>query len=176
MARELGGQAVNEIGIDAPLSSIRDAVSDADLVLRGDIVALRTRLNADESTVETEYSIRPTEAFKDRLPRAVPTPGTVPTVLFRRGGGRLVTEDGLRVGTAVSIFPEGECFSVGEDVVVMLTYVSAAQVYRFSRGAFGAFRIRSGVVTPMTSEVANRRKDVPTPVGVFLADLRRMVR
>ena len=121
MARELGGEAVNQIGIDAPVSSIREAVLDSVLVLRGDIVAPRTRLNADESTVETEYGIRPPEAFKDRLPRAVQTPGTVPTVVFRRGGGRLVTEDGLRVGTAVDIFSEGECFSAGEDVVVMLT-------------------------------------------------------
>ena len=87
MARELGGEAVNQIGIDAPVSSIREAVLDSDLVLRGDIVALRTRLNADESTVETEYGIRPTEAFKDRLPRAVQTPRTVSTVVFRRGIG-----------------------------------------------------------------------------------------
>jgi hypothetical protein len=176
MARELGKEAVNQIGIDAPVSSIREAVLDSDLVLRGDIAALRTRLNADESTVETEYGIRPTEAFKDRLPRAVQTPGTVPTIVFRRRGGRLVTEDGLRVGTTVDIFPEGECFSAGEDVVVMLTYLPAEQVYRFSHGAFGAFRIRGGVVTPMTSEVAQRRKDLPIPVAAFLADLRRMVR
>ena len=85
MARELGGEAVNQIGIDAPVSSIREAVLDSDLVLRGDIVALRTRLNADESTVETEYGIRPTEAFKDRLPSSGADAGDGPNSRFSPG-------------------------------------------------------------------------------------------
>jgi hypothetical protein len=173
MIRANGGVGGNSIGLDAPVSSMRDVVSGSDLVFRGGVVEARTLLSADESMVETEYVIRPIEAFKDERRQAVKTPGVVATIVVRRAGGRLVTEDGLRLWTSASIFPEAECFTVGEEVVVMLTYRPDVQAYSFTHGAFGAFRIRDGMVTPMTKEVAQRRKDVPTSIAAFLSEVQR---
>src|SRR5438445_7623230 len=149
-ARTNGGTANSVIDIDGPLPSMHDVVHDSDLVVLGQIVASRTRLNADQTVVETEYTIRPIEAFKDEHPQPAKKPGTVAPIVVRRSGGRLVTEDGLQLGTSANVFPEEECFSVGEEVVVMLSYRADEAVYRFSHGEFAAFRIRDGLVVPMT--------------------------
>ena len=175
-ARMNGGAAGSIIDIDAPLPSMQDVIRASDLVLRGQIAALRTMLNANQSGVETDYTIRPIEALKDERRQAVKTPGVVPPIVVRRSGGRFVSEGGLRLGTTINIFPEEECFSLGEEVVVMLTHGSGGEVYRFSRGEFGAFRVQEGLVIPMTKGVVRRRKDVPVAIDAFLTDLRRLLR
>jgi hypothetical protein len=85
-----------------------------------------------------------------------------------------VTEDGLRSSTSVNLVPESERFRVGEEVVAFLTYRFEAGVYSLSNGAFGAYRIHEGVVSPMTRDVAARRKDRPVDASLFFRDLQTL--
>src|SRR5262245_10611295 len=167
MARQRGGEAGNVIDVEVPIGWIQEVVANAELVVRGEILTRRTLLNSDQTRVETEYTIRPIEVLKDQRRQAVKTPGTVPAIVIRHTGGHLVTEAGLRLSTSIDIFPDAEGFSVGEDVVVMLRFRPDEEVYGFSHGPFGAFRVRDGMVVPMTGEVEQRRKDAPTPVAAF---------
>jgi len=176
IARQHGGTASSIIDVDAPVSSFRDVVMDSDLIVRGEIAKVETQLSADESTVETVYTIRPIEALKDARSQPMRTPGSVSPIVVRHAGGRLVTEEGLRLATSINIFPDGECFALGEEVLVMLTYHTDTHAYTFAHGAFGAFRIRDGMVAPMTRGVVQRRKDVPLNVRVFQSEVRRVLR
>jgi hypothetical protein len=173
-ARQQGGTASTAISVNSPITDPAKAMSLSDLVIHGRVIELKTRLTEDESDVVTEYTITPIQAFKDRRATTVATPGGIPKIVVRRSGGRLVTEDGLRLSTSVNVFPEGECFVVGDEVVVFLIYHNDTGVYTFSAGEFSAFRVRDGKVSPMTKRVAERRHVSPIDAGVFFTDIQRM--
>jgi hypothetical protein len=88
----------------------------------------------------------------------------------------LVTEDGLHLATSINDLPEAKYFALGEEVLAMLTHHAYTQAYEFAHGTFGAFRIRDGMVAPMTRKVTQRRQDVPLNVQVFQSEVRRMLR
>lgn len=176
IARQRGGSATRVIDAELPISSLRDVVASSNFILRGEIASVETQLSADESLVETVYTIRPIEALKDDRTQATPTPGTVPAVSVHRAGGRLITKDGLHLATSVSAFPEGDCFALGEEVFVMMIFRTDTHVYSFAHGPFGAFRIRNGIVTPMTGEVTQRRKDPPRTIMEFRSEVQRLLR
>jgi hypothetical protein len=81
---------------------------------------------------------------------------------------------GLHLWTTVNIFPETECFTLGEEVVAFLGYDSDSHVHYFAAGGFAADRIRDGMVTPMTSEGVSRRGDLTVEASVFFNDLLRL--
>jgi hypothetical protein len=172
-ARQYGGSATNAIDVDVPVASPPELMVRADLVIRGRVAEVTTRLNADESNVITEYSIVPIQAFKERRTRAVATLGAVSKIVIRRTGGQLVTPDGLRLATSINIYPDAECFAVGEEIVAFLTYHTDTDVYSFTNGEFGAFRVRDGKVSPMTKDAAVRRQVQPIDAGVFFTDMQR---
>jgi hypothetical protein len=173
IARQHGGAASSSISGDSPTIQPSELMKLADLVVRGRIERVRTLLNEDETNVVTEYTITPTQAFKDRRAAAVSKPGVVSEILVRRNGGVLLTSDGLRLSTSVNIYPEEECFKVGEDVVVFLVYSAAVQRYRFAAGAYSAFRIQNGKVSPMTKRAASERGVQPVDVSEFVGELAR---
>jgi hypothetical protein len=173
-ARQNGGSATNVIDIDAPVTHPAEAMSLSDLVMHGRVIDLKVRLSSDESSVVTEYTIAPIQAFKERRVTSVAIPGVVPKIIVQRSGGSLVTADGLRLSTSINIYPEAECFVLGEEVVVFLTYHSDTGLYSLSAGEFSAFRIRDGKVSPMTMEVAARRHVQPIEASLFFRDLQRM--
>jgi hypothetical protein len=173
-ARQNGGSAGAVIDVDGPMPRLADVMSLSALVVHGHVVDVKARLNSDETQVITEYTIVPIQAFKDTRPASVATPGAVSKIVVRRTGGSLLTHDGLHLWTSVNIFPEAECFRAGEEVVAFLGYNSDTKAYYFASGGFGAYRIRDGVVTPMTSEVVSRRGDRPVEASVFFNDLLRL--
>jgi len=173
-ARQNGGSAGSVTDVCGPVPSLADVMSQSELVVHGRIVDVKTRLSPDETQVTTEYTIAPIQAFKDKRPASVPTPGAVSKIVLRRTGGTLLTSDGLRLWTSVNIFPEAECFRLGEEVVAFLAYNSDAHAYYFASGGFAAYRVRDGIVTPMTSEVVSRRGDQPVEASVFFRELLRL--
>ena len=174
IARHQGGSAGRIIDIDSPVTRPAELMLLSDLVIHGRVVNATVRLNSEQSEVVTEYTIAPIQAFKDRRFTSASTPGAVPTILVQRGGGSLVTADGLRLSTDINIFPESECFKLGEEVVLFLTYHPDTNVYSFAAGAFAAFRIRDGMVRPMTQEVATRLRTQPFDASAFFKELQRL--
>jgi hypothetical protein len=173
IARQQGGSAGTVIDITSPVSHSTELMLRSDLVIHGRVLDVKTRLNSAESDVITEYTVAPIQAFKDRRSTSVATPGTVPKIVVERYGGRLVTEDGLRLSTSVNVFPESECFTVGEEVLLFLTYHSDTRVYSFAGGEFGAYRVRDGMVSPMTRRVAARAQAQPIQASVFFKELQK---
>ena len=174
IARQNGGSAGSMTDVCGPVSSLLDVLSQSDLVVHGRIVDVKTRLSSDETQVNTEYTIAPIQAFQDKRPASVSTPGAVSRIVVRRTGGTLLTNDGLRLWTSINSFPENECFALGEEVVAFLAYSNGTRAYYFASGAFGAYRIRDGLVTPMTREVVSRRGDQPVEADVFFRELLRL--
>jgi len=80
-------------------------MSQSDLVVHGLVVDVKARLSADQTQVNTEYTIAPIQAFKDKRPATVATPGAISKIVVRRPGGTLLTDDGLRLWTSVNGFP-----------------------------------------------------------------------
>jgi hypothetical protein len=173
-ARQNGGSSGAVIDVCGPVPSLAIVMALSDLVVHGRVVDVKTRLSSDETQVITEYTIAPIQAFKDTRPASVTIPGAVSKIVVRRTGGHLLTNDGLHLWTTVNIFPETECFTLGEEVVAFLGYDSDNHVHYFAAGGFAAYRIRDGMVTPMTSEVGSRRGDRPIEASVFFNDLLRL--
>jgi hypothetical protein len=171
IARQNGGSAGSVTDVCGPVSSLLDVSSQSELVVHGRIVDVKTRLSSDETVVITEYTIAPIQAFKDTRPASVTIPGAVSKIVVRRTGGHLLTNDGLHLWTTVNIFPETECFTLGEEVVAFLGYDSDSHVHYFAAGGFAAYRIPDGLVAPMTRE---RRGDLPVEGSVFFNDLLRL--
>jgi hypothetical protein len=174
IARQNGGSAGSVTDVCGPVQSLLDVLSQSELVVHGRIVDVKTRLSSDETQVITEYTIAPIQAFKDTRPASVSTPGAVSRIVVQRTGGTLLTTDGLRLWTSINSFPASECFALGEEVVAFLAYNNDTRAYYFASGAFGAYRIRDGMVTPMTREVVSRRGDRPIETAVFFKELLRL--
>jgi hypothetical protein len=173
-ARQNGGSSGAMIDVCGPVPSLAIVMALSDLVVHGRVVDVKTRLSSDETRVITEYTIAPIQAFKDTRPASVAIPGAVSKIVVRRTGGTLLTNDGLHLWTSVNIFPETECFTLGEEVVAFLGYDSDSHVYYFAAGGFAAYRIGDGMVTPMTREVVSRRGDRPVETALFFSELLRL--
>ena len=173
IARQRGGSANSMIDKDAPISQPADLMTQADLVVYGRVTDVTARLNAAQTEVMTEYTIAPIQAFKQRVIDTVSVPGTASKIVVLRSGGVLITPDGLRLSTTVNIFPEAESFQVGEEVVLFLIYKTDTRSYVFASGEFGAYRIRNGMASLMTSNAAKRRGDKPMPATALFADIER---
>jgi hypothetical protein len=173
IARQQGGSATTLIDVDVPVAHPPELMRHSDLVIHGRVVNVTTRLSSDDSDVVTEYTITPIQAFKARRGMSAETPGIVPTVVVERPGGRLLTGEGLRLSTSINLFPESECFTVGEEVVAFLTYQSDARRYRFTSGEFGAYRLKNGMVSPMTRNAAASLRAQPIEASLFFADLQK---
>jgi hypothetical protein len=121
----------------------------ADTVVRGRIVEVTPHFTADESLVVTDYRILP-EQFITRDPKmdSASRPGSTRGMLVRRKGGT-VTEDGVRYTTWLTAYNVKAGLSVGEDVVLFLSYDDDEKAYYFSGGPYGVYRIRSGAVIAM---------------------------
>src|SRR5262245_51403501 len=81
IARRNGGSATGVISVDEPISRPADLMSLADLVVHGRVTTVTTRLDADRLNVVTEYAIAPIQAFKQRQPDSVTTPGTTSKIV-----------------------------------------------------------------------------------------------
>ena len=173
-ARQQGGSARRMIGLDGPIARPAELMSKSDLVIHGRVVDVTRRLTADQVDVVTDYTVVPIQSFKERRAAAVARPGAVANVVVRQYGGSMVTADGLRLSTSVNVFPESESFKVGEEIIVFLTDRPEVGLYRFTDGEFGAYRIRDGMVTPMTQAVAARLQVQPVKAPLFFADLQRL--
>jgi hypothetical protein len=174
VARQHGGSATTIINVDAPVARLPDLMSTSDLVVHARVVNVKARLSANQSDVVTQYTLAPIQAFKQRQATAVATPGAISQIVVTRSGGDLLTADGLHLSTSVDVFPESECYTLGEEVVAFLTYRADISAYSFTGGEFGAYRIRAGIVTPMIRRVVARRHDQPITSAVFFQGLQRL--
>ena len=172
-AREHGGSARTVFDIASPIARPAELMSESDLVVNGRVTSVTIRLNEDQTDVVTEYTIAPIQALKQRRIDTVAEPGAATKIVVRQFGGTLVTADGLHLSTSVNIFPESESFRVGEEVLVFIKSNADTKTYRFTGGAFGAYRIQNGLASSMTERAAKRRGDQPVSASVFFADLLR---
>lgn len=121
----------------------------ADTVVSGRVARVASRLADDAQIVITEYEIVPSRFLK-RDPRLDSAARPAPTAAFliRRVGGSVVEGD-VTYSTWAMAFPSSEDLTVGEDVVLFLTYVKEEKAYYFADGPYGVFRVRSGQVVGM---------------------------
>lgn len=171
LARAQGGSVNQEVGIDVPVSTAEQVMSRADLVLHGRVVDVAVHLNRAQTHVVTEYTLEPIRVVKQTKPDPIAKPGTSARFVVQRLGGSVSTPEGFLLSTSVNIFPESEAFHVGEEVLVFLTVDE--RIYEFTGGGYGAYRVRDGVATLMSTEAASRRGDRPVLLSVLLSDLLR---
>src|SRR5262245_17248165 len=81
IARTHDGVATSVIDMDAPISSPCDVMTLSDLVVNGVVTAVKTRLNADQSEVLTEYTVALKQVLKQRHPDAFTSPGLSVTTI-----------------------------------------------------------------------------------------------
>jgi hypothetical protein len=159
-ARELGGKADNGLTVELTFVPFDKLVADADIIVRGRVRSLSTRLSADERFGVAQYEVAPTHFFK--------RPGTDKSgpigdrsVLVTHLGGA-VQLNGLELATRVNIFPETEIFRQGEDVILFLAKdESEPGTFLLEGGPFGAFRVKGGMVAYMTHAVRENHPDEP---------------
>lgn len=157
-ARQLGGKAENGLTVELTFMPFDKMVAGADIIVRGRVRSVSTRLSADERFVLTQYEVTPTHFFKG--------PGTDKggpisnrNLLVAHPGGA-VQFNGLQLATRVNIFPETEMFHQGEDVILFLAKdESEPGTFLLEGGPFGAFRVKGGVVAYMTHAVRENHRD-----------------
>jgi hypothetical protein len=165
-AKDLGGRAETSLDIEIPVSRVDALTREAPIILRGMVRAVKTALSNDQRFILTEYEILPTHFYKGSLVTAT-RPGQSPPLVVTHLGGTLEI-DGLHLATVVDVYPAEERLRPGEDVILFLTPNEAEPgCFRLTGGPFGAFRVKDGTVTGLTSEVRTRRADRPEKLTDF---------
>jgi hypothetical protein len=149
-ARRNGGKASVMIDVNSPIPDLTILATEAALIVRGSITAVRTRLSDDEQLVVTEYDITPIRFYKGSVVGLADMPGRSKPLVVQRPGGALII-DGLQLSTTVTEFPEAESLRNGEEVIFFLSPAATKGTFRLPTGAFGVYRIVSGQVIPMES-------------------------
>jgi hypothetical protein len=155
--------------VDSPVTTVRDLISESDVIVDAVIVRSSARLSPDETVLFTEYQLEPLRTLK-RTDRAIDpmAPGAAPLIV-RRGGGRLIV-DGLELVWNSSIYPEpmpGEL----DECMFFLKYDSEIDSYWPYGGPFGIFPVVNGRVRSLTTEVAQRRGDLDIDVATFTTQM-----
>jgi hypothetical protein len=167
-ARASGGTTEMRISTEFGFVSIDDLVAKAAVIVHGRIRDIRPHLNATETMVVTDYAVTPHRFLKyDRSIAVSDTPGRMPELIVRRGGGTIV-EGTTRISVFVDAYSEDDT-PLGSDVVMFLGYDKDEKVFYFVDGPFGIFRVRDGHMEAVNAQIGKRRGDTPASVDAFLA-------
>jgi hypothetical protein len=157
-ARQLGGKADNGLTVELTFVPFDTLVADADVIVRGRVRSVSTRLSTDERWVLTQYEVTPTHFFK-RPSSDKSGPIGDGSVFVTHPGGQ-VQVDGLQLATNVNVYPQAEILRQGEDVILLLSKKeSEPGTFQIEGGPFGAFRVKRGMVAYMTQAVRDNHPD-----------------
>jgi hypothetical protein len=174
-ARRNGGKASVNIDVSSPLPDLANVATEADLILRGIVTRVTTRLSDDEQIVVTQFEALPIRFYKGSLV-TVAAPGPTKSLIVQRPGGAL-TIDGLRLETNVNVFPESESLREREEVILFLSPDVVTGNFRFASNAFGAYRVTSGQVFAMDYARAVRGgEEQPQSLAVFEGRVLELIR
>jgi hypothetical protein len=175
LARANGGVIEASTSGEFRTLGIPDLVRESQAIVYGRVSAMQPTLSDDESVVFTLLQIRPIRILKMGAgPASQAAPGPQ-SILVRMPGGRL-EEGGLRMITRSDGFPESEALKPNEEAILFLNFFAPFNAYYLSGGASGVFRVREGMVVPMTLSIAKEQKHEPVPLGRFLSTLDGLLR
>jgi hypothetical protein len=166
LARRNGGKAGAAVDINAPIATFDAVTKESQLIVRGIVRRVTTRLSGDGEFVVTDFEITPLKFYKGTVANIATAPGpTKPLVVERLGG--VLRIDGLELSTSANQFPEKESLREGEEVFLFLSRDPSTTDFVFTDGAYGAYRIGDGRVTAMTKRTARDRGEQPEPFAAF---------
>lgn len=185
VARRSGGTVSSKIDTESPSMSLRELAQTADLIIRGRLATMTTRLSDDESTVFRDFTVTPIAIIKQppELLRAN-RPGPLQTLTLRQLGGAIVV-DGLTLRTTTNFEDRENPMEPGQEYVLFLsralpsrstTMSTGAGVYQLSSAHWGAYPIRNGKVGNFTKWVAqrtDRNTDDPNAFAALIRDLAK---
>jgi len=175
LARHNGGKIGVSIDINAPISTFEAVTTESELIVRGVVSRVTTRLSSDRQYVVTDFEITPFRVYKGSIENVGKTPGpTRPLVAERLGG--VLTIYGLELRTAANEFPESESLREGNDVFLFLSRDPTTPDFVFTDGAYGAYRIVDGRVAAMTASTAVKRGEAPQPFAAFESRVLSLIR
>jgi hypothetical protein len=140
LARRLGGTASSKIMVESPSMSLSDLVRLSDLIIRGRLDTVTTRLSDDESTVFRDCGVPPLVIIKQRFGLAqAAKPGPLPALTLRQIGGRLVV-DGLTLVTITDFEDRDSPMEAGQEYVLFLSPAMPSRSTTMSTAA-GVFQL-----------------------------------
>jgi hypothetical protein len=167
------GVGLGELFLNIQESSVEELSERAHVIVYGRIDQIRSHLVADESEVDTDYSIAPFKVYKETIPVVTSgRPGRTVALNVTRSGGQVI-DHGTRLVTLVNMYPEKEPLSVGQEIFCFLTYRSETNSFSFTDGPYGAFPVNGGVVSALTTDAAQRRNYKTLSVADFQAVIER---
>ena len=173
-ARRNGGKVTTSFNVSMPIADFDEVATKSDVIVRGTVRRVTTRLSNDGEWVVTDFEIIPVKVYKDTAGNVTPTPGTTNPLVVERIGGTVMI-DGLEITIHDSQFPETESLRQGEDVFLFLLRNGTTD-FVFTGGPYGAYRIADDEVTVMTTHAAERRGDQPEPLVVFESRVQNLIR
>ena len=131
---DLGGSATNKIDIESPSMTLKDLSQAADLILRGHLELMTTRLSDDESAVYRQFTVRPVVMIKQpsELLQAK-RPGQLQELTVFQPGGTLVV-DGLTLKTVTNFEDPETAMQVGSEYVLFLSRATPKRSITMSTG------------------------------------------
>jgi hypothetical protein len=185
LARRNGGTIASKVDVGSPATPLRELTQMADVIIRGRLTSMVTRLSDDESTVFRDFTVTVSSILKEspELIRAK-TPGPLPTFTLRQIGGTIIV-DGLKLTTITNYEDREAPMDAGQEYVLFLskaqpspstTMTTGAGVYSLTSTHFGAYPIRAGKVGNLTKSVANRSDRKTDDPSAFVAAIRAWVR
>ncbi len=161
-ARELGGKTENGLTVELTFVPFDALAARADVIVRGRVRSVSTRLSTDERWVLTQYEVAPTQFFKS--PSTDKSGSVDDRHIFVTHPGGQIQFNGLDLSTRVNVYPETEILRQGEDVILLLSKnQSEPRTFQIEGGPFGAFRVKRGMVAYMTQAVRDNYSDEALP-------------
>lgn len=145
-------------------ASLNTIVNAADLIIRGVIDEVRSRLTGDGRSIETDYLITNPQIFVSRLPRSAAHSADPQLISFTMPGGTIVIN-----GHRATVSIEGVvAVSAGKEVVVLL---QAIENNKFTPFAPGLFEIRASIIVPLVTWEGDHLSYGGRDVDIFLNDI-----
>lgn len=126
--------------------SVSDILSKTDVVVRGIVGEPRAYLSGDGRDVYTDYVVRNAVVWFDSQVASSPLPGSMPAITVTQLGGTIVI-NGLEYIHKEEGLPP---LTPGMEALFLLQRVKGR--YEIAGTFYGAFRIVSGTLLPLTSE------------------------
>jgi len=172
-ARRNGGKVTTSFNVSMPIADFDEVATKSDVIVRGTVGRVTTRLSNDGEWVVTDFEIIPVKVYKGTAD-VITAPGTTKPLVVERVGGTVMI-DGLEITIHDSQYPETESLRQGEDVFLFLLRNGPTD-FVFTCGPYGAYRIADHEVTAMTKHVAERRGDQPEVFEAFENRVQHLIR
>jgi hypothetical protein len=183
IARRNGGVASSKIDGESPSMSIRDLAQQSDLIVRGRLERITTRLSDDESTVFRDFTVTSLVVIKQRADLSqARRPAQLPALTLRQLGGRILV-DGLTLTTTTNFEDRETPMEAGQEYILFLSSAPASRSTTMSTGSgvfqlmsahWGAFPIRNGKVSNFSKWVAQRTDRATDDPAAFVAQIRAL--